>query len=233
MKSGKFTRLLSLSTFGIMLLMSIAATPAISSPSMRGDHWSVSAGWEFEVGLGRDPGHRDTGMAGAAAGPSLGVQYWLKDWFAAEGMFLVQTDHDTGGPFSYESSAWRVAAGLRLASPTVLSPHLSLGIGYDRFQSDWSVLSDAAEPSGKGTDQLSSLVGTSELGLTLHVDGWSLGAHLGFVMYFGADAEATVSAWSDSNTAQGGPTRSSVTDWASGPLNGGNINIGLRVARSF
>ena len=221
-------------TFALSFSMLLAGMhTAFGSPSMPGDQWSISAGWEVEVGMGRDPGDRDGKMAGIAAGPSLGAQYWLEDWLAAEALLVHQTDHVANGPFAYESSAWRVAAGFRLAAPTALSPHLSLGVGYDHFQSEWSALSADAEPNGRGIDRLNSLVGISELGLTLHGAGWSLGAHLGFVMYFGADAEATVTAWPADNMGQAGHSRSSVTDWASGPMDGGNINAGVRLTRSF
>ena len=213
----------------LVLLSALMSTLAFATPDHKGECWSASLGYEVDIGSARDPGDRDGAMAGSAAGPSFGVQWWYRNWLAVEGSFLYQsatgtTTHD------YDHTAWRLGSGVRLAYPAIITPHLSLGLAYDSFQSDWSLLTQGGSSSGTGVDQLSGLAGTAEVGLSVSYSSWALSVHFGYLAYFSAQQESNIDSWTDGN----GPiTRNSHTNWANDDGLRANINLGLRLSYLF
>ena len=105
-----------------LFTLSMLAASAWASPSKEGDRWSLSAGLEVDLGTHRDPADRDDYMSGRTSGPSVGLQYWHYDWLATEAQFLLQSDSSAMGSHDYESSAWRMKVGSRIALPSVISP---------------------------------------------------------------------------------------------------------------
>ena len=206
-----------------------------AAPMDAGADWSVSLGREADFGPGRDPGDRDDGMFGVMAGTSLGAQVWLQDWLALGGSLVYQTDTSRASRYNYSSDAVRAMASLRLALPTRVSPHVSVGVGYDRFRRYWSLIDEAGEAIGQGTDGLDSVVASAEGGLSVGFGKWSIGAHASFVSPLFTDAHTQITAWQGQRTANTSASRSQamVTDWAHNGGWSGTINIGLRVARSF
>jgi hypothetical protein len=207
----------------------ITSTSAIASPSVEGRLWSIDLGYEMDIGSARDPGDRDGAMMGETMGLSLGGQRWLKDWLAIDARFVYQGD-GASGPNEYSSNAWRLGVGARAALPKRFSPYLSLGLAYDSTQTEWSIPNNQNNSYGSGTDSLSGIAGTAELGLALNYREWSLSAHFGVLVYLSTSQESDVDEW-----IVGGNmiSQSEITDWISDDYIPTNLNFGLRLARSF
>ena len=167
----------------VLILMLQLPLSASAAPMNKGTKWGVFTGVQMDVGPGRDVGERAIGMMGAAMGPELGLHYWFEDWLALEGAVLYQPGNhsyiDQEQSFNFSSTALRFRVGARAALAKPLSPHLSLGLGYDRFRNDW-------EPVG---DKLDSLIGTIETGLSYGWSQWSLGVHIGLALPIFMEAE--------------------------------------------
>lgn len=222
----KFSTQYSLYT---LLLTMITSTAAIASPTVEGKLWSVDLGYEIDLGSARDPGDRDGAMMGAARGLSLGGQRWLKDWLAIDARFVYQID-DATGPNKYSTSAWRLGVGARAALPKLFSPYLALGLAYDSTQTEWSIPNHQDQSYGAGTDALSGIAGTAELGLAVNYQEWSLSAHCGLVVYLTTRQESDVDEWTVGGNMI---TQSQATDWTLDDYVPTNLNFGLRLARSF
>lgn len=220
----------TLSAIAMILISTCISVSALASPITQGDPLSASLGWEVDMGSARDPGDRDGSMGGRASGPSLGIQWWYRDWLAAEGRFSFQSDEGGLGTHEYENNAWRLGAGVRFALPKLLSPHLSIGLAYDRFRSEWAVPKMGDQSQGRGVDQLSGIAGTAEIGLSATYSGWALGVHLGGVIYLTADKESRIESWIEGT---GSVTRDTSTAWAQDDQSFFNINLGVRLSRSF
>ena len=213
----------------LVSLIALMSTFAFASPIHKGHSWSASLGYEVDMGPARDPGDRDGAMAGSATGPSLGVQWWYRDWLAVESSFVYQSNSGKA-THDYEHTAWRLGSGVRLAYPAMIKPHVSLGLAYDSFQSDWSLLSQAGSSSGKGVDHLSGLAGTAEVGLSASYSSWALSVHFGYIAYLSAQRDSTINSWTEGS---GDITRESHTSWANDDKLLANINLGLRLSHSF
>jgi hypothetical protein len=212
---------------------------AFASPSAEGDRWTVAAGWEIEFGSGREPSGLSDDVQGNnnSFGPSLTAQYWYRDWLAVQAQFLSQggsymggTDLDRDAAYEYDSHAMRFALGARVALPSVISPHLSIGLGYDSFESEWRLVEGGDQSFGNGVDTVSGMVMTAEVGLSLNIDGWSFGVYLGIVSYLIFNGDMELYTWTE-GTAEPLISRESFDDWTE--MGGGNINGGLRLSRSF
>ena len=222
-------KLIIISQALVVALIALMSTLAFASPIQKGDSWSASLGYELDIGAARDPGDRDGAMAGSALGPSVGAQWWYRDWLAVEGSFLYQSA-DGLATHDYNNTAWRLGTGIRLAYPAMVTPHLSLGLAYDSFRSEWALPSQDGSSSGAGVDQLSGLASTSEVGLSIAYDRWALSVHLGYVLYLSAQQESTVDSWVDGS---GTITEENHTDWVNNDVMISNINLGLRLSYSF
>ncbi|MGB0646762.1 MAG: hypothetical protein ACPGQS_06260 [Bradymonadia bacterium] len=217
----------------LLFLSSILCGQAVSSPMAAGDQVSISVGFESDFGVMRDPGDRSSLMSGGAWGPSLGIQWWYHDWLAIESHFLYQTDSDNLNEYAYESSAWRTTVGVRVQARSVLSPHFAVGLGYDNFTLDWELNPDEGQSQGNGADELSSVVATAELGLSLLYEGWGLSAHIGAVTILNSNSTMALDDWQQGNRDEGLITEASASEWLDDPISGGNFNLGLRIYRSF
>ena len=217
----------------LICLATLVYGQAFSSPMAPGDKLSLSIGLEKDFGPMRDPGDRSPVMSGGAAGPSLGIQWWHFDWLAIESQFLYQTDSDNLDVYTYESSAWRATVGARVQARSFLSPHFALGLGFDSLALDWSLNPAEGQSQGSGTDELNCFVATAEVGLSLLYEGWGLGAHLGAVTILSSESDMALSDWQEGTRTEGLVTEASASSWLSDPVSGGNINLGLRVYRSF
>ena len=192
---------------GLMVSIPLVTSAA---PMDKGAKWGVFTGVQIDVVPGRDPGDRDDGMMGMAAGPEVGLQYWVKDWLAMEGALLYQSDERSSTRYDFSTSALRLRVGTRVALTKPLSPHLGLGLAYERFRSEW----------GTGTDELDSAVATIEAGLSYGRSHWSVGIHVGFV--YPLFTEASVTNTSDPNS-----------NWPNEDPLASTGNIGLRLGYSF
>ena len=212
-----------------LLLAILTSTTATASPMVEGQLWSADLGYEIEIGSARDPGDRDGAMMGETAGLSIGGQRWLKDWLAIDARFVYQTD-GAKGPNEFSSSAWRLGVGARAALPKLISPYLAMGLAYDSTQTEWSISNNQDNSYGAGTDSLSGLAGTAELGLAVIYREWSLSAHFGLVVYLTTSQESDVDEWTVGGNMI---TQSDITDWIADDYVPTNLNFGLRLARSF
>lgn len=214
----------------ITLLCAFLTTTAFASPLNKGASWSAHLGYETDLGSARDPGDRDGAMAGSASGPSIGLQWWHQDWLALESSFIFQSSASKAVG-EYEQTAWRLGTSIRIAYPAMFSPHFSVGLAYDNFESKWSVPSEADRSYGSGVDQLNGLVGTTELGLSVNYSGWALSAHLGYLAYIGQQKDSQIDTWTEGAT--GSKTSDDQSAWAKDNNRLGNINLGLRLTYSF
>ena len=215
----------------LISLSTLTSHLAEATPRPENTSWKAYLGYEYDFGSTRDPGDRDGAMAGSASGPSVGVQWWHSEWFAVESSFLYQsqegkTTHD------YDQTAWRLGTGARFTYPSMISPHITLGLAYDHFESEWTLPSDGNRSNGSGVDQLNGLAGTAEMGLSFSYLNWTLSGHLGFLAYLATtQQESTVNTWTEGT--EGSITRESHTNWANNDLMPMSINFGLRLAYGF